>query len=429
MKRSTCLFLAFFLMAKCAFAFDSLYFRGYAGFLGDFTSNPAKDSLDLQLFPRGYFAGQLDVGDRLFIRSEFLVQSSSANPSTNLFSGDFFESPKGENANFRIQELSATYRLNGGGATHYFSGFYGEYEPIGSDIFLQRYLGTNKITSELTESWIGLNGVSINKFYGGGLSYTLRFDAPVAAGVSFYKDFYQEQERAYNLDIRLAGIFSFLTFDASAGLEIPKSSRKVHEKKYILAVQYLVLHAGLNMLVGLPSDTATLFIQGGFSDLLIDPDADKTVDLEDIAESFSLLLEPRISLRQVKLAFSAFSLNPENLSTGMYIYLQDALGFDIHISTNYFHLGSTNFTLGLHTTFGLNYQDGTGGYLTLKSAIDDKDNASDWQKNIYLTPYTDIPVKGGNISSSFTFRVNELFKFKDNWESNIHFRLGFRSEF
>ena len=429
MKKSIGLLLAAFLAIKCGFAFDSPYFKGYAGFMGDLTSDPSKDHISSKLFPQGYFGGQLDLGEKLIIRSEFLVQGFCKNLNTDLLGDDVFASPIKENSVFRIQELSALYRFNLIGLTHYFSAFMGEYEPIGSDIFLQRHLGIKKFNSRLTESWHGLNGASINRPYSGGLSYTLHLDAPFVAGISFYRDFYQnEQEKVYNADIRLAGSLPLFTFDASLGLGIPRNSRKVSEKKYLLAAQYLVFRAGFSLLIGSPSDQTTFFIQGGFSNLIIDPDAKKTIKFGD-ANGFSLLFEPRIELRKMNLSFSVFSLNSDNVNSGMYTYLLDALGFDIHISTNQFHLGSSNFTLGLHTTFGLNYKDSSQGNLTFKSALDNWDDASDWEVNFYLSPYAEIPIQGGEVASSFTFRLNRLFEFEENWASNVHFRFGFRSEF
>ena len=127
-----------------------------------------EDGLGIQTF----FTGQLNLSKSLMLRGEFSIQSD------DIFDTGLFNYTE---AIFCINELSATYVKPFLGNTQYISGFFGTFEPIGSDVFLQRQFGMKPITSLLTESWLGLRGSYIYPFYGAGASYILHLDSwPIA---------------------------------------------------------------------------------------------------------------------------------------------------------------------------------------------------------------------------------------------------------
>ncbi len=398
-----------------AFSLDTPYFKGYAGFIGDFTSDEDHNGLDPQLFAQGYFAGQLHFSDKFIIRSEFFIQTD------DIFAGDILKAPEGTDSIFKVQEVSAVYTLRTGSVKHYLAGFYGEYEPIGSDVFLQRQFGIKPITSKITESYHGINGASINHMYGAGVSYVLHLPSNIAGGIYMYKDWddYYDQ-RSFNTDLRIGGTFPLVTFDTSFGFTLPHSSTKGSMKDEFLVIRYMTLQSGLNLLIGNPSGVANLFLQGGFSNLIVDPNAKKTWNFESAAENLYFLIEPRINLRQAKFSLTFFNIPYERLYNMLYI--REPCGIDLCAETDCIRIGSTNLTIGVHGTFTIDCK-------TIKDLYDDKNHASSWKKNFDITQYASLPVYGGSINASITTRMTDLCKFKDNWPSAFQIRIGFRSQF
>ncbi len=382
-------------------AFETPYFTGYTGFLGNLTSTPnsyrkpdkEEDTFseqieetfaDPQLFAQGYFGGQLQFKDFLILRGEFGVDSNLYNPlDTNpympkikdnetrymtrakeqsIIGKNILDKPSSLNSIFQVNEASAVVKLQTSTVTHYLSLFYGEYEPIGSDVFLQRQFGIGPIRSDLTSSFSSLNGTSINESYGAGFSYVLRLASPIAAGIYLYKDrnemeegtyrtwddkekrwtynsknIYKSwqvdpadkisnprQQEAFNADFRVAGAFDYLTFDFRTGLALPEDTSEGSVENGFMNINYLSLKAGVSVLAGKPTSMFNVLLQTGFSDLLLDPGYVKTpkwketedglvknksvLNWNNAAENFYFLLEPRLNLRQAKFSVTAFNI-------------------------------------------------------------------------------------------------------------------------
>ena len=120
----------------------SAAFSGYAGIKGDITSNEASEKFDPIMNMKAYFAGELDFSPQFLVRAEFSIQTADV-----LDTGLFEET----DAVFCIDEFSATYIKPFLGITQYISAFIGTFEPIGTDVFLQRHFGIQPITSMITE--------------------------------------------------------------------------------------------------------------------------------------------------------------------------------------------------------------------------------------------------------------------------------------
>ncbi|MBR1910928.1 MAG: hypothetical protein IJ828_01085 [Treponema sp.] len=396
------------------YAFETPFFTGHAGFIGDFTSNSSSNDFDPAFFSAGYFGGQINFLDTLVFRTEFSIKTN------DLLGNDIFRTPEGTSSIFKIQELSGTYKLSTARLTHYFSLFYGEYEPIGSDIFLQRQCGIQEISSPLTETWQGTNGSSINHFYGGGLSYVMRFEQPIALGAYLYKNYdaYYE-EHSLNMDLRIAGAFPMFIFDASSGVGLPSGSTEGTMEDYVLIVREASFHGGFNFLIGNSSEPISVLTQIGFSDVILAPGKKNPKnDIDKAWDEFYFLFEPRINLRQLSFALTFFNIPYSKIQTGDYEYVQEPMGINANVYTRYFHLGDLNYTIGMHATLTLSDR-------AMKRAI----HEGVWKRNFYISPYAKFPVYGGVLSSSLSINCTQLFKFNQNWFSNIDYRLGFRSQF
>ncbi|MCR5763648.1 MAG: hypothetical protein K6G00_09745 [Treponema sp.] len=395
-------------------ALESPYFTGYAGFSGNFTSDSNADKFDPAFYSASYFGGQINFFDTLIFRSEFSIETG------NIFAGNIFESTERSPSFFKLQEVSATYKFNTSSLKHYISIFYGEYEPIGSDIFLQRQFGITKISSHLTETWQGINGGSINHFYGGGISYAVRLEQPIAFGTYLYKnhnDYYNQD--SINMDLRIAGAFPMLTFDASSGISLSSGSTEGTLDEYALIIREASFHGGFNFLIGNSSELISIYSQAGFSNLIFAPGKDNhRDDTEQALDELYFLIEPRVNLRQLSFALTFFNIPYSKLQSGAYEYIHNPMGISATVSTNYFHLGDLNYTMGMHATLTLSDRP-------IKSAIND----GIWKRNFYISPYANFPLFGGELSSSLTINCTQLFKFNKNWFSSVDYRLGFRSQF
>ncbi len=509
----------------CLHAFETPYFTGYAGFLGNITSSPnnyrkpdkEEDTFseqiehtfaDPQLFVQGYFGGQLQFKDFLILRGEFGVDSNRYDPldtnpympkikdnstvytpapkSRSIIGKNFLDKPSNLNSIFQVNEASAVFKLQTSTVTHYLSLFYGEYEPIGSDVFLQRQFGIAPIRSDLTSSFNSLNGTSINESYGAGFSYVLHLASPIAAGLYLYKDrnenydgVYQSwkndpsdrlsrsKQEAFNADFRVAGAFDYLTFDFRTGLALPEDTNEGSVENGFMNINYLSLKAGMSVLAGKPTSMFNVLLQTGFSDLLLDPGYVKTpkwketddglvenksvFNWNNAAENFYFLLEPRLNLRQAKFSVTAFNIPYSQANKMFYLnnynggvdhredymnekrrncYVRPYLnpcGIDLHASTDFLQLGDKNLTTGMHVTLSMGGQTIMDLYRDSKS--DKKEgNKHYWNKTAFITPYAKLPVHGGEVFAAATVSTH-IFDKQDNWPSSVSVKVGFKINF
>lgn len=404
------------------------FFTGYAGFLTDIgnDTNSEEDKIfDPEITAEAYFSGQLDFNGKLLLRGEFFIEAD------DLVDQNFFEEPTSENAFFRIEELSATYRLSSASSSHYFSAFLGNFQPIGSDIFLQQQFGIKPIASFFTESWHGLSGASVYPFYGAGLSYVLNPAFPWALGFFFYVNTQTEDETTTNIlnsDVRFASVLSWLTADLSAGLSFPLENSDDAGTEVILIVRKVQLHAGFDLLFG-NKNTFSFFLQGGFNKFTLNPSRTNSSDNKLSFSDLYFIVEPRFALRQCNIDFSLFNIPSESADDMLYLKhivssdssITNLLGANLCIVTDNLYLGNVNFTFGIHTTFC--FTDSV-----LADAISSPANILSWNKELYITPFTSVPVFGGEVKAEVSVGIFDLISWA-NVKNAFRASVGFRSQF
>lgn len=188
-------------------------FSGFVGANLDLLSNQDSDSFDGQLKIQSFFSGELNIINNLILRAECFVATNDL-----IDNAIFNEAP----ATFKLNELSLLYRAQLGSLTNYLTFFIGDYEPMGSDIFLQRQFGIKSIASKITSGYIGLNSNIIYPMSGVGGADVLHFaNAPIATGLYIYVN--HALDKSY--DLNAAWRFGFVTgnvmLDFVFGVGIP----------------------------------------------------------------------------------------------------------------------------------------------------------------------------------------------------------------
>ena len=407
MKKILCILSAFLLPLSSLFAFDMPFFSGYTGILVNGANNNTSTTFDPQITTKSYFAGQLDFSGKFLLRGEFALKTADI-----LEKGIF----KDTDATFRVNELSATFRHGSLNASHFFSLFLGNYESIGSDMFLQRQFGIKPITSLVTENWSGLCGSTLYPFYGVGGSYVIHFEQPFAIGAyAFANNDDNTNEQVFNADVRFACVLRSFSLDFSAGLAFPhEQSISETGEKVVLLVRTETLHAGCNMLIG-NRYAFSVFMQAGFSNLDIKPESGSTLTIG--ADNMYLFLEPRLSTRQFTINLAMFSI-PQDTVDSM-IFLHDPLGVNVTVYTDHLYIENTTFTFGIHTT--LSFPD-----KTFMSIVSDYANMLSWNRNLFVTPYMNMPLLNGTFKASAT--VNCLGLASTSWLSAISATVGYKTQ-
>lgn len=405
------------------------FFSGYAGAKSDIYSNPAAtdDDFDTQLQVQAYFAGQLNMTRSFLVRGEFSVQTE------DIFSSGVFNDTE---AVFCINEVSATYIKPFLGNTQYISAFFGTFEPIGSDVFLQRQFGMQPITSLLTESWLGLRGSYIYPFYGAGASYVIHFDRqPIASGFYLYKNHADNDENddQINLDWRFATSKSWLTFDFATGIGMPLS-RTYNNDDVILLINTVYLHTGLELLLG-NRYRQSLFLQAGFEQVPLKSSDDKN-ELKD--SEVYLLFEPRFTAKDCKIHLTFFNFpeslveagSHENVDTRKLIFIEDSLGLNLAIFTDNLYVKNKNISFGLHTTLSLPdrylFDLNIKSLDELKSLLGtDTDDAGD-DFNVKISPFLSLPVMTGTLHMMFQANITDIKD--DGWQKAVKLNIGYKSQ-
>lgn len=415
------LFLSIILLIPCFKLSAELFFNGYTGAKGDFYSDPStadtKDGFDPLLEIQAYFAGQLNISKKLLVRSEFSIQSQ------DIFKSGLFNDTV---AKFCINELSSTYVKPFLGNTQYISAFFGTFEPIGSDVFLQRQFGMKPITSLLTESWLGLRGSYIYPFYGAGASYILHLDSwPIAAGVYLYKNHAENEDDddQINIDWRFATTTKYLTIDFAAGIGAPLS-KKYNNDDVILLIDTLYLHTGLEVLVG-NRYGQSLFLQAGFEQLAVRSKKEEENTIKD--NEIYLLFEPRFATKNCNVHVSLFNFpsrlleSSEDWPNKKLIFIEDSLGLNLAIFTDNFFIKNRNASFGVHTT--LSFEDKYLYDLKITSKEDVEALTDDF--NVKVSPFLTLPVMSGTLHLMLQATITEM---KSGWEHAVKCNIGYKAQ-
>ncbi len=402
---------ALFLAFICP-AFTDTTFSGFTGIVANLNSDPQKDTFKTQMTAETYLSGQIHLSDSIFARGEFSIQTADILKEGLTDATD---------SKFRIDELSVTWEAPLYGKYQHFSLFTGIFEPIGSDLFLQRYFGIKPFNSLVLENYRGLAGANAYNIQGTGGCYVLKMDTiPLAAGLYVYKNFNNSwDEGRLNMDLRAGSVMKYLAIDADGGVEIPVNI-DTNGEQALLVVDTLYFHSGINALIG-NRYSWSMLMQGGFKNLPIKGnDNEKKINSKDMY----LLVEPRFSTTRFQASLAVFSFPEETVEKLLFIDDKDdqgkftnTLGVNLTLHTDTLYLGNKNYTFGFHVT----------GTFPGKDFMDFKDYKSFIEDDyiVKVSPFVGMPVLSGTLKGMIQANVTE---FKDkNWRHALKVNIGYKS--
>lgn len=403
MKKTHFLLPVLLSAAAAGFSMSMPNFSGNMGVLGDLTFTP-------NINADAYFAGQIDFSDKVIVRTDFSVQTTSIQ---NLLS-----SPTSVNAKFSIQEISGTVTFGSNTLRHFISAFLGEFEPSGSDVFLQRQFGIKPLNPTLMTSWNGVNGTSAYPFYGLGASYAIH------AGQNFAGAFYLSHSadlvaatNSLDSNLRFAFVSHNLELDATAGVCLAYNT-----SSSIFALDNVGFHASVTLLAG-DRNLFSVFFQGGMGNL-----SGTSINAGTFTDSVYFFLEPRFVAWGWHFSAAAFSLPFSTIDRMTFLTYpselagsssanKSSVGFNLNAYTNHVKLGSTHATGGAHLTFSIP----GANIITVAGKI----GAGTAVPQFTITPYFSLNIFGGTLSTALSLNVTELAK---QGGGAIHLMLGLRSQ-
>jgi hypothetical protein len=288
----------------------------------------------------------------------------------------------------------------------------GTYDPIGSDIFLQRYFGIKPIASKITESWLGLSGSVLYPHFGIGIADVKTFtSAPIALGGYAYINHEDNKYYVFNADGRFACVYRYFSFDIAGGIGIPISNSN-QGQEVIASIEKVYWHAGTTMLIG-NNFTQSLFIQAGLFNVPFTKRNGTQVSPDDIY----LLFEPRILLESAHANLSIYSLPKETVE--QLNFVDDTLGLNLNIYGDSFSLGANRFTLGANFSYsfvGKTFMDVIKPLELIKSEF-----------NVTITPYMSTNFLNGELHSQFSVKIMKFGKTR--WYDAFTADIGYTAKF
>lgn len=392
----------------------STFFSGYAGGKASLSldntkqvSNPDfPEIINLKL--QAFFASQFNFTQNAWSHLEFSIDTD------NLVSETIFKKTPAE---FQIDELSFVLRAPILSSTNYFSFYLGTYDPIGSDIFLQRYLNSEPIASKITDSWLGMANTILYPHWGVGMADIVRINnLPIAAGAYFYINHENNHgdENYYQpiIDFRFACLFRYITLDFSGGIGAPIISNPGNG--YISAIDRINAHFGTTMLIG-NRFTTSLFFQGGLYNL-------EFTETSFTPEDLYLLFEPRFNLGNIKAHLALFSL-PQKTVKSLF-YVDDSLGMNLNIFTDNLILFSKEYSTGCHFAIGL--EDKNLIDIISESINGSMDTAAYTSAlDIVVSPYISTYLFSGLLHLQGKIRPLRF----TNWKNPISIDIGYKTQF
>jgi len=399
----TCL-LALTALIFNANVFGQTAFSGYSGGKLNYSSNEeVTEKYDPDLCLQAFFQGQFNFSQNLWGHLEFSIDTG------DFLNKELFHETE---AAFKIDEISLILKSQSDSSANYFSAFMGTYDPIGSDVFLQRYFGIQPIASKITESWLGLAGSILYPHFGIGIADVKRFmSAPVAVGGYAYINHEDNKYYVFNADARFACVYRFFSFDIAGGIGVPIADNN-NGQEVIAAIEKLYWHAGTTMLIG-NNYTQGLFIQAGLFNVPFTKRNGTEVSPNDIY----LLFEPRLLLDSAHVNITAFSLPQETVD--QLIFVDDTLGLNLNIYGDSFSLGANRFTMG--TNFSLSFTGKT--FMDIVKPLELF--TSDY--NITMTPYMSTNFLSGELHTQLSIK---FMKFgTDRWYDGFSADIGYTAKF
>ena len=395
--------------------YASTFFSGYAGGKINFQDNPLNETgeFDPDLTMQAFFAGQFSFSQNTWAHLEMSIDTE------DLLTENILDTTT---AKFRLDEFSYIIRGNLPSTTNYFSAFMGTYDPVGSDIFLQRYFSIEPIASKLTESYMGLSGSVLYPQFGAGVADIIRLhSSPMAFGMYAYVNKYKYDENnilddsifTLNTDLRYANVFRYFTCDFAAGLGIPLKNEHNGED-VLVAVDKLYFHAGTTLLFG-NNYTNAMFIQAGINAPLINKDSQNEITISP--EKLYLLLEPRFVLQNFHIIVSAYSFPKNTAERLLFVDDEDFVGADLHMYSANIMIGNLGFTIGGHLSFSVPK--------TLNLIIDHPDEMLQDGYNLNVTPYVTLPFLSGELHIQGKVKIMDIAN--NNAQRAFSADLGYRA--
>lgn len=401
-RKHMILLAAVFYISTGLFAATS--FSGYAGGKLNYAANPEVEEFDPDLRLQAFFAGQFNFSPNIWSHMEFSINTG------DFLAQSFFHETE---SLFQVDELSLICRGNMYSCANYFSAFMGTYDPIGSDIFLQRYFNILPIDSKITESYLGLAGSILYPHFGIGISDIIKlYNEPIAFGGYIYVNHEDLDYYVLNTDLRFASVLSYFTFDFAAGLGIPLAD-KYKGEDVIIAIDKVYWHAGTTILLG-NNYTTSLFMQAGIYNASFKAKEESSIVSPN---DFYLLFEPRFIVKESHFNISVYSL-PKQTAEKL-LYVEDTLGVDFNLYA-VASLASTNsITYGSHLSVSLIDK-------TFMDVDEIKDVTTD-DMNINFTPYVESQFLSGQLHFQATIRLLDFMRERIGHAFSID--LGYRTQF
>lgn len=413
LKKIVCAAAALVLAAFSVTALDRPFFNGYTGFSAGVHNSQDETHFKPECFGESFFTGQIDFGGRLFLRGGFYVYGD------DIFKYDSISFEE-RNARFRMEECSATLKLSSAGASHYLNAYYGNFEPAGSDLFLQRQFGIKPVSSSFTDSYRGLAGISYYPMYAKGASYTFRPEGSFAFGISCYQNEASSgstKKDALNLDVRIASLLGITAADFCAGLALPEDE---DDDKYIFAVKEIQIHGGLTFLAG-NKNTSSLLIKAGINALRLhkkEDDTEESTDKIDKWRDVYAFVEARAAGKYISIDTSGFFFPRETAQDMVFLRhtaeTKDAecvFGGNVNIHSERLYIGTAKASLGAHTTLAVS-----------------RTPEKSFENSLLISPYAGIDIFGGTLNASVSVDLLDLRKRNDRAEcysAQIGFKVNF----
>ncbi len=401
-KKYTSLLAALIFISTGLFAATS--FSGYAGGKLNYAANPQSKEFDPDLKLQAFFAGQFNFSQNVWSHLEFSIDTG------DLLGQSIFHETE---SMFQIDEISLIFRANMYNSANYFSAFMGTYDPIGSDIFLQRYFNIKPIDSKITESYLGLAGSILYPHFGIGVSDVIKlYNEPIAFGGYVYINHEDNDYYVLNGDLRFATVLSYLTLDLAGGVGIPLAD-KYRGEDVIIAVEKLYWHAGTTILLG-NNFTSSLFIQAGIYNASFKAKQDSTIVSPD---DIYILIEPRILLGNAHFNTTFYSLPKKTVE--QLLFVDDQIGIDFNFYTDANTTSSDSLTFGSHLSVSL-IDKKLKDLKALEKITTDN-------LNISVTPYIESQFLSGQLHLQATVRLMDFMREKAGHAFSVD--LGYRTKF
>jgi hypothetical protein len=297
---------------------------------------------------------------------------------------------------FALDEISATFNFRINTVHLYTSVFAGSFETPGTDVYIQKYLGVNHLSSMVMQNSLISNGLGIYPVEGVGASLTVRATPSVA--VSLYGTVpanFKFTTKYANIDLRVAGAFSKVFFDVTAGVAIlpAKAATAAVTGNALTGLQPAEAQSATKMGVGINFGASlvvgnlygnSVFFQAGMNGL------NPAAGTKAIVGSIFAVVEPRFVFDGFRLGITAFLLpalsadqKGEPYSNLRFIADDVNVGGAVSFYYDQLHIGNLNSLLGIVVAGGIETDLGTLATKVPKPLLYSVNIGVFWSLNLY----------------------------------------------